>query len=141
VILIRPSHFKEEKMGADMCLAGIPVMDITEERLEELRKIVAALPAQELPDYDAFEGQEEDIAWLRDQLRAAVDFLPKATRSREVCTLGVDDLTPYEYWFSGGLSWGDEPTDAYGHFRRLTLAEPIWRKLVEWAKSEKEGQA
>ena len=119
-------------MGAELALAYIPLAKISQERLDELLRLVDSLEEDDIGECTSCECIEE---W-REEVRQAVLHLPQAEDCwREVWHLHCPDL-PYALLFSGGLSWGDDPTESFAHFQRIMDCEQIWDRLVAWAKAD-----
>lgn len=110
-------------MGADMLLAlaaspitasGAPVTSVAELCIRVQERVTAAFSGEEV-DAEFYEelleggsGKTTEIladaltSWLRDG----------GLQSREVAHLRISDRT---YVATGGLSWGDAPTDAFSY--------------------------
>jgi hypothetical protein len=85
-------------------------------------------------------GYEEDEDWRR-ALLEAIDCLAKEY-GHEICRWDVMDY-PYNpltfpIGVTGGMSWGDPPTDAYEHFNNLGQCAPIMDLLLKWAREDME---
>lgn len=104
-------------MGADMLVATITV--------PRTRKVLdfanghLAVESCEQRDFEDFveiimAGEDDDLTTCQQAAHAAIDSLASALGSRETICIQVAD---YDVYLSGGLSWGDSPTDA---------AEAIW---------------
>ena len=107
-------------MGADFLLTVVPVCELTPERIAALKaKLDEAFKDEEEDDYG---NTKESIADSLDEY-INCDF----GSSREVGTLGIRGVT---YLVTGGMSWGDEPTEAYGHLCRLDM---FYDQLEAWA--------
>jgi hypothetical protein len=119
-------------MGADFVFAVAPACTLTKERSEELEQIIDTLEYSDCPEWDEEEAELEDV---QEGLRAAVSEY--AIESREIGVFCPDETFPYKV--TGGMSWGDAPTEAYQHFLHLEQCPKIWHKLVEWAKEDHDG--
>ena len=124
-------------MGADFIFQALPACHLTEGRLAALRLLAntATVENDDLPY--GYEGEED---WRR-ALLAAIDCLAK-DYDREVCRWDVTDdpHSPLRFpvWITGGMSWGDSPTDASEHFDNLGQCPAIMELLLKWAKEDVE---
>ena len=118
-------------MGADMTIEGIPAFRFTPVRREILRKTIESLSEDDL--------SEQGID--RQSLLNALDFVEEfigedeELHSREICHLKFHGM-PYGYWITGGLSWGDSPTEMYEKFCQLSQCVPVDTKFHEWAEHD-----
>ena len=97
-------------MGADFIWARVDISegrDVWVERLEHLpdAEVFAALLYHH--DWDHYDG---DIYAARSEIMSAIDVCFDRSR-RDVGRGWFGDN--YEYLITGGLSWGDEPTEAF----------------------------
>jgi len=113
-------------MGADFIYAWIPNCDITEERRKELDAIVEAVT--EFPDF------EDSLEAWKGRLNDALDSLDGGSREVSVLELPGAD---YSVLLTGGMSWGDEPTDAMRCFSAIGDCNELFEKLAEWARADK----
>lgn len=98
-------------MGADFCLTYVQVD--CEDR-DELNRRIDAMTIGQLRwlaelTYDDYRDDFEMAENMRARLRAAVEevlFQPR----RDVAMLILGNVT---YHMTGGMSWGDDPTEAY----------------------------
>ena len=125
-------------MGADFIFHTLPACHLTEGRLAALRLLANTAT---LENDDPSGDYEEDEDWRR-ALLAAIDCLAKEY-DREVGRWNVTDdpQNPllFPVWITGGMSWGDPPTDAYEHFDNLGQCPAIMELLLKWAKEDLEG--
>ena len=113
-------------MGADMILAAVPAAELTEARKQELAQLIEGLPEDEAPDW--FDNADD---W-RGALNDAVEEYAEC-QGRRACT--SLRLPGWEccYYFTGGMSWGDEPTDLMHSFDLICECNSLWNLLHEWA--------
>lgn len=115
-------------MGADMCLALAILPKDRKPKFEEARTYIEKASAadflrecaeEDIRDIPYFGG--EDLDDLRKALRAALSSLERAVNDwhREAATLDFGDKVVYA---SGGLSWGDAPTELYEEMELLMWA-------------------
>src|SRR5262245_26796099 len=101
-------------MGADMCLTGMPAADMTEQRKAALVTIIQAMRDDDPSLVDVIESLFLDSAEEgREKLLAAVNELADDFSSRRDVTHFCLKAIGYPLLMTGGLSWGDDPTEAY----------------------------
>lgn len=125
-------------MGADMLLSVVPCpAEITDEHLESLRNVLKGLGADDLEpcltDYIDSTGDDEiDIRGYVLVLHECIDGLRDLNDSRETCGLYVKGV---RYLVSGGLSWGDLPTEACSEIDKLASCEQLTTALEEMSRA------
>jgi hypothetical protein len=112
-------------MGADLCLTGVPVVDLTPERLSELEAIIDRLTDRDFEE--TAPPRADSMAEWQAQLRTAVKILD-----------GIDELRDvsrwYGWWLSGGLSWGEDPTESFTNLALIYDCDPLLTKLLSWSQ-------
>lgn len=113
-------------MGADICLAITkcnriqPIndamsMSILHQRIDALpdRLIVAA--AEQYGMFDVEDEIEDEFRYdIRSKLKTSIEFIDEGRRDVAHVKLGED------VWaITGGMSWGDPPTNAYDHIAAI----------------------
>ena len=122
-------------MGADLVLAALPAADLTAERRERLHAIVGGLSEQELQQLDPDDWDAEGPEELRRKLHEHIAALHGPDDRRDIVVLHAP-LMPYEMWVTGGMSWGDDPTDVYDCFCTLGACPAVWSQLQAWARED-----
>ncbi|MCS6273998.1 MAG: hypothetical protein H2169_06610 [Opitutus sp.] len=108
-------------MGADFCFAILPICNMTPERIAQARSIIA--------DDEEFEVSKEDIlGYLDTYCAGAGSDIDGYNGLRTVSHLHLHGLV---YFITGGMSWGDAPTDEYTEFNLLD--SQIGDLLEKWA--------
>jgi hypothetical protein len=104
-------------MGADFTLATFPYFDMTDDRRERFLMLIVNLPASETDEFQDWYGLDGDEDLL-DDIETACSVV-----SRETTTITTynDKGERYELNVTGGMSWGDSPTDAYDVFNRAAF--------------------
>ena len=118
-------------MGADFTMAKFPYFAMTDERKESFRKAIAELSDEErneILDWNCLEYLDDD------EVLASVEQACGLT-SRETCNdyAYTEKGEKYEVIITGGMSWGDAPTDAYETFSMLGLFDKVWELAVDYA--------
>ena len=124
-------------MGADFLVAVLPAFDVDNAgNMDALRRVVAAMPASELEFVrDSVGACDGDLEETRREVLEALDQLPNTARGREVTMLDGQCIKGAEYpvWITGGMSWGDLPTEAFGVFEVLSATTSVYRLIQELA--------
>ena len=112
-------------MGADLCLEYVTIKQSKKPnwakglaKIKALEKKYKTNPEEFPVDEDTF-GPEADGAEVIDILKS--DFIEfkegiKKLQRRDLTRITVG---PYYAYITGGMSWGDEPTNLYGAINRL----------------------
>ena len=118
-------------MGADLCVDYVELKETEAEALSRLAKLVINEDTLDrfINNASYFEWEEEDFTpelaeKMRKRIADAVDVV--YGDRRDTAWLKIDgDRT---FAFTGGMSWGDEPTDAMEDFRIFNefLGYPAW---------------
>jgi hypothetical protein len=125
-------------MGADLLITAVELRETKAQCLQRINNL-------DWSDLDAMQGKyenagiwiDEDISlgdpqtlakWMKERLEQAVDTVYAERGSRHVNTLCVDGVN--KYIITGGMSWGDEPSDEWDCFNLFNelLGYPYWAK-------------
>lgn len=107
-------------MGADLLLSYVEIAETREQaqaRLNKLQITEADLGRLEDCGYFGFEGEEfspEIEQGIRARLQKALDLVYDCYEKyppRDMARLTIDGNRTF--LFTGGMSWGDDPTDSY----------------------------
>ena len=116
-------------MGADFTLATFPYFDMTDDRRERFRELIVNLPASETFGF-----------WLADEdysLEELLDDIESScsTVSSETTTITTynDKGERYELNVTGGMTWGDSPTDVYDAFNHAAFFQSIYDLAVDFS--------
>jgi hypothetical protein len=129
-------------MGADFTFTSIPYAELTPDRVDELNAVVDALNETE---------DDSDVGWLREIIfgdERSLDDIKK--RLRQAIAVVSDDRIvyhretgigrwvpmDYDVILTGGLSWGDDPTEIFYDINLLANCPQIEQKLLEWARED-----
>lgn len=115
-------------MGADLILSAVPACELTEDRRKALDAIVEGLADNDFPDF------EDSIEAWRGRLNDALECYAEGER-RDVSRIQLPGMA-FPYLISGGMSWGDEPTDACSHFSDIVECNALWNELEEYARQD-----
>ena len=117
-----------------LLLATFPYFDMTDDRRERFRELIVNLPASETDEFQEWYGLDGDedcsLEDLLDDIESSC-----STVSRETTTITAynDKGERYELNVTGGMSWGDPPTDAYDAFNRAAFFESVYNLAVDFS--------
>jgi hypothetical protein len=122
-------------MGADFIYQILPLCKLTSDR-----KIKLVWMVEEFEDIeeiksvceDYFLVEDMDLPEAKEHLVYYIDEYPEFSYRRDV---GWLILNGAKYMLTGGMSWGDEPTDSFRDFEYLQWA---WDELEKWAKEDEQ---
>jgi hypothetical protein len=84
---------------------------------------------------DGLRQLDEEPKAVREELHTHVDLLEGIHRRRDVAVLHLDRM-PYPLAFTGGMSWGDDPTEMFDTFAVLDSLEAVFNQLEQWAQED-----
>lgn len=122
-------------MGADMLVYMLPACDVTEDRLRALDAVIDGLTEPNLEYVRECVLPDMTDDETKEALRTVARELQDAQTRRDV-TVWVGDPMPYPMMMTGGLSWGDDPTDACRIFGTIGAVNPAWELLETWARED-----
>ena len=134
-------------MGADLAIDYVEIRASEDEALARLANLVINEDTLDrfIDNASYFEYEDEDFTpelaeKMRERIKEAVSVV-YSTRRRDTSWLNIDgDRT---FVFTGGMSWGEEPTEAMEDFRIFNefLGYPAWAspasdEAKEWEKGK-----
>ena len=120
-------------MGADFTLATFPYFDMTDDRRERFRELIVNLPASETDEFQDWYGLDEEDYSLEELLEDIESSCSVVGRETTTITTYNDKGERYELNVTGGMSWGDSPTDAYDAFNRAAFFESVYNLAVDFS--------
>ena len=121
-------------MGADFTLATFPYFDMTDDRRERFRELIVNLPASETDEFQDWYGLDDEDAYNLEELLDDIETACSVC-SRETSTITTynDKGERYELNVTGGMSWGDSPTDAYDAFGRAAFFDSVYNLAIDFS--------
>jgi hypothetical protein len=119
-------------MGADLLIMSIPELHperMLEDRLALIDEITPAqatviFQSAEQDDWESLYGggdpdfgDQTELEFVQAKLREAVHAIHGG--SREVTYIHVGDQHSQKIWLTGGMSWGEDPTEIWSAFSYL----------------------
>ena len=120
-------------MGADFTLATFPYFEMTDDRRERFRELIVNLPASETDEFQDCYGLDEEDYSLEELLQDIETACSVCSRETTTITTYNDKGERYELNVTGGMSWGDSPTDAYDAFNRAAFFESVYNLAVDFS--------
>lgn len=141
-------------MGADIILNSIPFCQLTDERKKKITEVVEAvedkkilvyneeLDMVELPDLAAMDvaygpgSEEEALAEVvrQDILDACFEVLEQGDDARDMAVITFPGME-YRVLISGGMSYGDLPTEGCELLSRTSINE-LWDLLQTFSEED-----
>ena len=121
-------------MGADFTLATFPYFDMTDDRRERFRELIVNLPASETDEFQDWYGLDDEESYNLEELLDDIESACSVC-SRETSTITTynDKGERYELNVTGGMTWGDSPTDAYDAFNRASFFEDVYNLAIDFS--------
>jgi len=120
-------------MGASFLFAVLPACVLTKERRQQLLAII-----DKMDDSTEFSScvfpDEEDLDAIKEALKTDVGIYEKLDTFRD--TGGYTPDGSFPLLLTGGMSWGDPPTDSYDILNELAAVPDIWNALAKWARED-----
>lgn len=121
-------------MGADMTLFCAPSCDLTPERIQRLDQAIRAIPDNDAEFCELMEQLGYDNPEYAKQ--CIIEKCQESQHeSRDVTTLCIPGC-PYQLRVTGGLSWGDDPTEACAIFEHVERCPQAWQLMEEFARED-----
>ena len=120
-------------MGADFTLATFPYFDMTDDRRERFRELIVNLPASETDEFQDWYGLDDEDYSLEKLIEDIESSCSTVSRETTTITTHNDKGEKYELNVTGGMSWGDSPTDAYDAFNRAAFFDDVYNLAIDFS--------
>ena len=121
-------------MGADFTFATFPYFDMTDDRRERFRELLMNLSPEQTDEFqDWFCLDDEDSFHPADLLEDIEDACSTSSRETSTMYAFTEKGEKYELNVTGGMSWGDPPTDALTYFERAGFIDEIYNLAVDFS--------
>ena len=120
-------------MGADFTLATFPYFDMTEDRRERFRELIVNLPDSETDEFQEWYGLDDEDYSLEQLLEDIESSCSVVGRETTTITTYNDKGEKYELNVTGGMSWGDSPTDVYDAFNRASFFDDVYNLAIDFS--------
>ena len=117
-------------MGADFIGCWAPACELTPKRRKILEELVENMTDEEAENIN-------DLGYVnsQDDVLSAIDDFANTDSSREADFFMLPEMS-FGIYVTGGMSYGDPPTDKTTTFWLLSEMSLIWARLTEWAKED-----
>ena len=121
-------------MGADLHIATFPYFDMTDDRRERFTELLNNLSPEKTAEFQEWFGLDDEDSFHPADLLEDIETAC-STCSRETSTLTTynDKGEKYELNVTGGMSWGDSPTEAYDAFNRAAFFESVYDLAIDFS--------
>ena len=121
-------------MGADFTLATFPYFDMTDDRRERFTELLNNLSPEQTDEFQEWYGfDEEDSFHPADLLEDIETACSTCSRETSILTTYNDKGEKHELNVTGGMSWGDSPTEAYDAFNRAAFFESVYDLAIDFS--------
>ncbi|MEK9769533.1 MAG: hypothetical protein VW683_11480 [Betaproteobacteria bacterium] len=120
-------------MGADFTLATFPYFNMTDDRRERFRELIVNLPDSETDEFQEWYGLDDEDYSLEELLEDIESSCSVVGSQTTTITTYNDKGEKYELNVTGGMSWGDSPTDVYDAFNRAAFFESIYDLAIDFS--------
>jgi len=120
-------------MGADFTLATFPYFDMTDDRRERFRELIVNLPTSETDEFQDWYGLDDEDYSLEELLQDIESSCSVVGRETTTITTYNEKGEKHELNVTGGMSWGDSPTDVYDAFNRAAFFESVYDLAVDFS--------
>jgi len=127
-------------MGADFMFSRFPRFEMTPEReneFEDTLQDILSDPNEEVEFMDCFMYEADETSAFQEILGALSLINETADNDREA--VAVRDFTEggFAYvHYTGGMSWGDEPTEIYTYFNMAGFFPEIYELALTFAQQD-----
>jgi len=117
-------------MSSEFIYATIPACELTEDRVAKLLQLADEIPFPE-------GTSNEEIADWREIAKTTIDELVELINGplTEYSEFRTDEMD-YALLITGGMSWGESPTNCCEQFTQLDNFPTITNQMLEWAKAD-----
>ena len=120
-------------MGADFTLATFPYFDMTDDRRERFRELIVNLPDSETDEFQEWYGLDDEDYSLEELLEDIESSCSVVGSQTTTITTYNDKGEKYELNVTGGMSWGDSPTDVYDAFNRAAFFDDVYNLAIDFS--------
>lgn len=117
-----------------MTLCCVPACELTPPRIQRIEQLLQAIPE----DDDQFKNLMDMLGYEeaeRAKQGVLANCIESQRRNRQITTISLPGL-PYRVHVTGGLSWGDVPTEAFTILEHVEWCPPVWAILEEFARED-----
>lgn len=121
-------------MGADFTLATFPYFEMTDDRRERFTELLNNLSPKQTDEFQEWYGlDDEDSFHPADLLEDIENSCTTVSRETTTITTYNEKGEKYELNVTGGMSWGDSPTEAYDSFNRAAFFDSVYDLAIDFS--------
>jgi hypothetical protein len=117
-------------VGADFTFSKFPYFDMGDNAREDFRSAINSLDEDQLSEWEEWYGEPLDKEDLLEDIEQACGLCSRETATEYAFT---ENGQKYEVNMTGGMSWGDPPTEAYDVFNRAGFFDDIYNLAVAYS--------
>jgi hypothetical protein len=107
---------------------------MTDNRRERFRELIVNLPASETDEFQEWFGLDDEESYDLEELMQDIESACSVVcRETSTITTYNDKGERYELNVTGGMSWGDSPTEAYDAFNRAAFFESVYDLAIDFS--------
>ena len=126
-------------MGADFCMAKFPRFAFNDNRKEQFRQALQSITEDDrehLRDCYYFDD-ESDSSVIEDMLEVIEEASDLVTRETGEWSEYDEDGNTVWLTYSGGMSWGDNPTEAYSVLDKTSHLESVYNLAMKFSAEDR----
>tara|TARA_Y100001973_G_scaffold105028_1_gene176691 strand:- start:1115 stop:1498 length:384 start_codon:yes stop_codon:yes gene_type:complete len=126
-------------MGADFCMAKFPRFNFSDDRKEQFRQALGVMKEDDreyLLDCYYFDDESQD--------EIVNDMLETIEEASSLCSRETNEWTEYDengndiaFTYTGGMTWGDAPTDAFNVLSKAAQLESVYNLAMKFSAEDK----
>lgn len=125
-------------MGADFMFAVAPTCNLTQERKTKVKDLLRSLPDDYFVKHEDMHCTFGDDELSGAELRTMVYEL--VLRVNDICTRETSSIflpgMDWEGVITGGMSWGDSPTECYDELAAIGNLPELFDLLVQFSRED-----
>ena len=121
-------------MGGHFTFATFPYFDMTDDRRERFTELLNNLSPEQTAEFQDWFGLDDEDSFHPADLLDDIEYACGVS-SRETSTMYAftEKGERYELNVTGGMSWGDPPTEAFDSFNRAAHFDEIYNLAVDFS--------
>ena len=126
-------------MGADFCMAKFPKFDFNDDRKEQFRQAITSMTESDQEYLRSFYyGDEESLDEMADDMLETIrDASSLESRETSAWQEYDKDGNTVEMIYTGGMSWGDMPTEAFYSLDKASYLESVYKLAVKFSVEDR----
>lgn len=124
-------------MGADFMWAVAPQPELNDDRVAAIRQLIEEITDEELVNVDDNFGcfYNDDYDQMREELLDTVILVCQDLDNRETSQIRLSGMD-WRGIITGGMSWGDAPTDAFRPIAMVGYFQSVFDLLRQFSQED-----